>query len=270
MIYNYPGRTGVDMPPEFIERLAELKHVRYVKESTGEMPRITELSGRCGDRLGVFCGCDTIAPESLMVGAIGWAASRIRCREPQSTLLTTIRPFLVRQRRATSCAGAGMSRRRLCCGHRSHPPVRFPLATADRRCHQIDGTRRLWPSCCSSHRCNRWNALCQAATRVGGDGAPGQPGSPTRRPGRGRWSWPRGRSRTRASRYWTTWATTGAIAPRRSKPSSGRRLAGLGQSVCHVRCPAAPVLVILPLFPRSGSLLSDTSLTSPFRRGKLR
>jgi 4-hydroxy-tetrahydrodipicolinate synthase len=72
MLYNYPGRTGVDMPPDFIERLAGLKNVRYVKESTGEMPRITELLRRCGDRLGVFCGCDTIALESLMVGAVGW------------------------------------------------------------------------------------------------------------------------------------------------------------------------------------------------------
>ncbi len=72
MLYNYPGRTGVDMSPEFIERLAGLKNLRYVKESTGEMARITELLRRCGDRLGVFCGCDTIALESLMVGAIGW------------------------------------------------------------------------------------------------------------------------------------------------------------------------------------------------------
>jgi len=72
MLYNYPGRTGVDMAPEFIERLAGLKNLRYVKESTGEMPRITELLRRCGDRLGVFCGCDTIALESFMVGAIGW------------------------------------------------------------------------------------------------------------------------------------------------------------------------------------------------------
>ena len=72
MLYNYPGRTGVDMSPEFIERLAGLKNLRYVKESTGEMPRITELLRRCGDRLGVFCGCDTISLESLMVGAMGW------------------------------------------------------------------------------------------------------------------------------------------------------------------------------------------------------
>jgi 4-hydroxy-tetrahydrodipicolinate synthase len=72
MLYNYPGRTGVDMPPDFIERLAGLKNIRYVKESTGEMPRITELLRRCGGRLGVFCGCDTIALESLIVGAVGW------------------------------------------------------------------------------------------------------------------------------------------------------------------------------------------------------
>lgn len=72
MLYNYPGRTGVDMPPEFIEKLMRFKNVRYVKESTGEMPRVTELLRRCGDRIGVFCGCDTIALESFMVGAIGW------------------------------------------------------------------------------------------------------------------------------------------------------------------------------------------------------
>jgi 4-hydroxy-tetrahydrodipicolinate synthase len=38
------------------------------------MSRITELLHRCGDRLGVFCGCDTIALESLLMGAIGWIA----------------------------------------------------------------------------------------------------------------------------------------------------------------------------------------------------
>ena len=72
MLYNYPGRTGVDMSPEFIEQLAGLSNLRYVKESTGEMPRIADLLRRCGDRLGVFCGCDTLSLPSLMVGAIGW------------------------------------------------------------------------------------------------------------------------------------------------------------------------------------------------------
>ncbi|MBN2507190.1 MAG: 4-hydroxy-tetrahydrodipicolinate synthase [Verrucomicrobia bacterium] len=72
MLYNYPGRTGVDMTPEFIERLCELPRIRYVKESTGEMGRISTLLRRCGSRLGVFCGGDTVAFESLALGAIGW------------------------------------------------------------------------------------------------------------------------------------------------------------------------------------------------------
>ncbi len=72
MLYNYPGRTGVDMSPAFIERLAGLPNVAYVKESTGEMTRVTELIRRCGTQLGVFCGCDTLALESFAAGAIGW------------------------------------------------------------------------------------------------------------------------------------------------------------------------------------------------------
>lgn len=72
MLYNYPGRTGVDMSAEFVERLTELPRVQYVKESSGDMTRVTELIRRCGERLGVFCGCDTLALESFVAGAIGW------------------------------------------------------------------------------------------------------------------------------------------------------------------------------------------------------
>ncbi|MEI6809183.1 MAG: 4-hydroxy-tetrahydrodipicolinate synthase [bacterium] len=74
VLYNYPARTGVDMTPEFIESLSGLKNLRYIKESTGEMSRVTELIRRCGDRFGIFCGCDTIALECFVVGAIGWIA----------------------------------------------------------------------------------------------------------------------------------------------------------------------------------------------------
>lgn len=73
MLYNYPGRTGVDMSPEFIARLAgKCKNVRYIKESTGEMPRIAQLQRLCGKGVGVFCGCDTIALQALLMGAVGW------------------------------------------------------------------------------------------------------------------------------------------------------------------------------------------------------
>ena len=74
MLYNYPGRTGVDMTPEFIERLTELPRVQFVKESTGEISRVSTLIRACGDRLGIFCGADTVALESFVLGAVGWVA----------------------------------------------------------------------------------------------------------------------------------------------------------------------------------------------------
>lgn len=72
MLYNYPGRTGVDMTPALIERLAALENIRYIKESTGDIARIGEILRRVGGKIGVFCGCDTLALESLRQGAVGW------------------------------------------------------------------------------------------------------------------------------------------------------------------------------------------------------
>jgi len=90
MLYNYPGRTGVDMKPEFLERLAELKNVRYVKESTGETARISEIILRCGDRLQVFCGCDTVVLESFVLGATGWVAGIANVRAAEHVHLYQI------------------------------------------------------------------------------------------------------------------------------------------------------------------------------------
>jgi 4-hydroxy-tetrahydrodipicolinate synthase len=74
MLYNYPGRTGVDMEPALVARLADLDNVKYVKESSGDIPRVSEIIALCGDRISVFCGCDTGAVESFVSGAIGWVS----------------------------------------------------------------------------------------------------------------------------------------------------------------------------------------------------
>jgi 4-hydroxy-tetrahydrodipicolinate synthase len=74
MLYNYPGRAGVDMTPDQIERLAGLDAVQYVKESTGDITRISQIIERCGARIAVFCGADTIMAECFLLGATGWVA----------------------------------------------------------------------------------------------------------------------------------------------------------------------------------------------------
>jgi len=72
VLYNYPGRTGVDMTPEVVERLSALEPVRYLKESSGQVSRVSQVLGLCGERVTVFCGCDTAALESFVLGAAGW------------------------------------------------------------------------------------------------------------------------------------------------------------------------------------------------------
>ncbi len=72
MLYNYPGRAGVDLTPDLVERLSEVDGIDYIKESSGDATRVTDILVRCGERMTVFCGSDTLALESLVAGATGW------------------------------------------------------------------------------------------------------------------------------------------------------------------------------------------------------
>ena len=74
MLYNCPGRTNVDMTPALVERLAALRHVRYIKESSGDVTRTAEIIRRCGDRMTVFCGSDGEALASFALGSAGWVS----------------------------------------------------------------------------------------------------------------------------------------------------------------------------------------------------
>ena len=74
ILYNNPGTSGVDMQPELVARLAEFDNVDYIKESSGDMTRLTEIMRLCGDKIKVFCGCDTLTMEMFIIGAVGWVA----------------------------------------------------------------------------------------------------------------------------------------------------------------------------------------------------
>ncbi len=75
MLYNNPGTSGSDLLPETVARLAELKPVQAIKESTGVMQRVKELQRLCGDRIEVLCGCDTLPLEMFLMGVEGWVAA---------------------------------------------------------------------------------------------------------------------------------------------------------------------------------------------------
>lgn len=72
MIYNNPWSSKVDIEPETVAELARLKNVTHIKESTGDLRRITEIRTLTDDKLTVFCGWEDLAYESFVMGAKGW------------------------------------------------------------------------------------------------------------------------------------------------------------------------------------------------------
>jgi 4-hydroxy-tetrahydrodipicolinate synthase len=70
--YNNPWTTGVDMKPELIARLAQLDNIRCVKESSGDLTRITAIR-LLTDKLTIIAGWESTSFEAFAVGATAWA-----------------------------------------------------------------------------------------------------------------------------------------------------------------------------------------------------
>jgi 4-hydroxy-tetrahydrodipicolinate synthase len=71
ILYNVPGRTGVDLLPETIQRLCELDNIVGVKEATGDPQRARQILDLCGDRIEVYSGEDPTAMELMLLGGHG-------------------------------------------------------------------------------------------------------------------------------------------------------------------------------------------------------
>lgn len=72
VVYNIPGRTGVDLLPDTLAAILEsAPNVVAVKEATGNVLRAQELVRRFGDRLAVLSGDDTLTLPMIAVGAVG-------------------------------------------------------------------------------------------------------------------------------------------------------------------------------------------------------
>jgi 4-hydroxy-tetrahydrodipicolinate synthase len=71
ILYNVPGRTGVDLLPETVARLAALDNVVAIKEATGSLARATDVISRVGDQVAVLSGDDATTFPLYAVGARG-------------------------------------------------------------------------------------------------------------------------------------------------------------------------------------------------------
>lgn len=85
MVYNNPVDYKVEVTLDMFEDLLECKNIEAVKESTRDISNVTRIKGRFGDRLKIMTGVDTLALESLLMGADGWIAGLV-CAFPKETV----------------------------------------------------------------------------------------------------------------------------------------------------------------------------------------
>jgi 4-hydroxy-tetrahydrodipicolinate synthase len=71
ILYNVPGRTGVNLLPETVARLAEHKNIVAIKEATGSLQQGSEVLALCGDKIDVLSGDDFITFPLMACGAKG-------------------------------------------------------------------------------------------------------------------------------------------------------------------------------------------------------
>jgi 4-hydroxy-tetrahydrodipicolinate synthase len=87
MIYNNPIAYGTDLGVREIEVLARYENVQAVKESSGDVRRVTALRAELGDRLALFAGLDDMVVECALMGAEGWVAGLVNALPAESVRL---------------------------------------------------------------------------------------------------------------------------------------------------------------------------------------
>lgn len=85
MVYNNPVDYKIEVSLDMFEELLKCPNIEAVKESTRDISNVTRIKNRFGNRLKIMTGVDTLALESLLMGADGWIAGLV-CAFPAETV----------------------------------------------------------------------------------------------------------------------------------------------------------------------------------------
>jgi len=75
LLYNNPGRTGVNLSAELVERLSKIDNIVGIKDSSGNLTLTTEYIRTTPDNFSVLCGRDTLIFATLLSGGKGSIAA---------------------------------------------------------------------------------------------------------------------------------------------------------------------------------------------------
>jgi 4-hydroxy-tetrahydrodipicolinate synthase len=91
MLYNNPIAYGTDVSAVQIAALAERhENLQAVKESSGDVRRVTAIRAELGDRVNVLAGMDDAIYESVPLGAKGWVAGLVNALPEESVRLVDL------------------------------------------------------------------------------------------------------------------------------------------------------------------------------------
>lgn len=71
IVYNVPGRTGMNITPKTLKELCQFDNIIAVKEASGNISQIAEIKALCGDRLDIYSGNDDQIIPILSLGGVG-------------------------------------------------------------------------------------------------------------------------------------------------------------------------------------------------------
>ena len=71
ILYNVPGRTGCNLLPKTVAKLAEHPRIAAIKEATGNMAQMVQLQALCGDKIDIYSGEDALTVPMMAMGAKG-------------------------------------------------------------------------------------------------------------------------------------------------------------------------------------------------------
>ncbi|MEP6691393.1 MAG: dihydrodipicolinate synthase family protein [Gemmatimonadaceae bacterium] len=90
MLYNNPIAYGTDVSAMQMRELARHDNLHAVKESSGDVRRVTAVRETLGDRLAIFAGLDDMIVEAMAMGASGWIAGLVNALPNESVRLVDL------------------------------------------------------------------------------------------------------------------------------------------------------------------------------------
>ena len=71
ILYNVPGRTGVDIKPSTVKELAKVDNIVGIKEASGKLEAVIAIRNLCGDDFAIYSGNDDITVPIMSMGGLG-------------------------------------------------------------------------------------------------------------------------------------------------------------------------------------------------------